>query len=244
MNKEELKKKFKEYVNAFDMKDDGISRKYYHSLRVMNHAENLAKYNKFNDEDTEIAILVGLLHDYARFPQWTQYKTYSDLESIDHGDLGVELLFNNSEIKKFTNNVRYYDEIYDAIKYHNKYAFPNILSEHNKLLCDVIRDADKLDIFYLLSEEKILIPTNNEEITEVIKNKFLKKTALNYTDTKNINDKALLKIAMVFDLKFDYSFKNLYDNKYIDKIYESIENKEKFKKYFEIVNAYIKERID
>ena len=66
MNIEELKGKFKKHVEKYDMTETAIIRKFYHSHRVMDYCMLLAKYNNFNDEDTEIAMLVGLLHDYAR----------------------------------------------------------------------------------------------------------------------------------------------------------------------------------
>ena len=43
-------------------------------------------------EEVEIASLIGLLHDIARFEQYTQYGTFKDLQSIDHGNLGAEIL--------------------------------------------------------------------------------------------------------------------------------------------------------
>ena len=116
LDKEELKRKFKDHVNGFDMKDPNIERKYYHSLRVMDFAEAIGKSINLDDNDLEIAIVGGLLHDYGRFPQWERYNTYSDVDSIDHGNLGVSLLFNENEILNFYSNVKNFDELYDAIK--------------------------------------------------------------------------------------------------------------------------------
>ena len=47
-------------------------------------------YYNFSSEDVEIIMLIGLLHDYSRFEQWCKYNTFSDINSIDHGDLAVE----------------------------------------------------------------------------------------------------------------------------------------------------------
>ena len=93
MNIEKLKEVFKKYVEKYDMTDKNIIRKFYHSYRVMDLCMMLADDNNFNKEDMEIAILIGLLHDYARFEQWTKFGTYNDLISIDHGDLAVKKLF-------------------------------------------------------------------------------------------------------------------------------------------------------
>ena len=244
MNKEELKEIFKNYVNNFDMNDNAIIRKFYHSYRVMDLSMLIAKHTDIPEENIEIAEIAGLLHDYARFPQWEKYKTYSDIESIDHGDLAVELLFTNSAISQYCNNVRYYDEIFDSIKYHNKLFIPEHLSEHNKLMCKIIRDADKLDIFYLFGVNKDLIPEDEENISLEVEQDFYSKKSIDRRKVKNKSDNILLDLAMVFDLNFDYSYKYLYDLKLIEKIYEGIENKEKYGKYFDYIIEYIKERND
>ena len=37
-------------------------------------------------------MLIGLLHDIGRFEQVKVYDTFSDIDSIDHADYGVEIL--------------------------------------------------------------------------------------------------------------------------------------------------------
>lgn len=242
MNIEKLKDIFKSHVEKYDIEETAIMRKFYHSYRVMNLCMLLAKYNNFSDENTEITMLVGLLHDYARFEQWTKYKTFSDIKSVDHGDLAVEMLFYNKEIENYCTDKRYYDEIYDAIKYHNKYEYPLTLSEHNKLLCKVVRDADKLDIFYLLGIYKDLVNEDHYLISDNIKDDFYNHRLIKFSDKNNISDDVILKLAMVYDLNFKYSFEYLKEYKLIDKIFENIENKNKFKPYFDYINKYIEER--
>ena len=242
MNIESLKETFKNYVSNYDMNEIAISRKYYHSLRVMDFCEFIAKENNFNDKDMEISLLVGLLHDYARFEQWTKYKTYSDLKSIDHGDLAVEKLFDNNEIIDYCKNQEYYDEIYDAIKYHNKMNFSDDISVHNKLLCKVIRDADKLDIFYLLGAEKDLMKQDNGIISDKIKEDFYNHKQVSRKDVKCENDNIVLDLSMVYDLNFKCSLEYLKENSLIDKMFDNIEDKEMFKEYFEYTKNYIEER--
>lgn len=242
MKSENLIEKFKKYFNNFDISDVAIERKYYHSLRVMDIATLIAKSEKFDVSDIELSGIVGLLHDYARFIQWTKYKTYNDLESIDHGDLAVNLLFDNGEIRQFDINEDYYDEIYDAIKYHNKICLPDNLSKHNELLCKLIRDADKLDIFYLFGTEKSLFEEDNLLISDKIKEDFFSFKQIDRRDVKSNNDKIILDLAMIFDLNFKYSFYYLNKNKLLDKIYENINNKEIFKEYFDFINHFINEK--
>ena len=62
---------------------------------------------------------MGLLHDIARFEQYTRFQTFSDLKSIDHGDYGVEILKQNNYIRKFIDTDEYDNIIFKAIKNHN-----------------------------------------------------------------------------------------------------------------------------
>ncbi len=172
------------------------------------------------------------------------YHTYNDLASIDHADMAVKLLFENGDIKKFWNKEEDYDEIYDAIKYHNKYDIPDNLSEHNKTLCKVIRDADKLDLFYLLSEGFIEEHEEAQLISDKVKSDFENKKSIKRIDAKNGNDLILLHLAFIFDLNYKYSFEYLHNRKLISRYFELIKNKELFKPYFDMAEKYIEERID
>ena len=244
MDVNKIKEEFKKHFRKYDVNEPAIIRKYYHSIRVMDISRIIAKYAGFNDNDAEIAAIVGLLHDYARFEQWTKYQTYSDLKSIDHGDLAVSMLFDNNEIEKYTKIRDNYDEIYDAIKYHNKIAIPKGLTEHNNLLCKIIRDADKLDIFYLFSINKMLLPEDGQTISEQVKKDFFDGKLINRTDVSSKNDDVVLGLSMIFDLNFDYSFEYLIERNLLWRIYDNINDKERFQDYFEFVDDYIHERVN
>ena len=243
MNIELIKSNFKKYVETFDMNEKAIERKYYHSLRVMEIATDIARHNNFDEDDIEISTIVGLLHDYARFPQWTKYKTYNDINSEDHADWAVKLLFEKGDIKNFTLEVKYYDEIYDAIKNHNKYILPDYLSKHNIRISNVIRDADKLDIFYIFSTTKDLIPEDDEIISEDVKIDFYNNQNIDRRKVKNNSDNILLDLSMIYDLNFIYSYKYIKDNRLIEKIFDGIENKEKYREYFEYIIKFINKKV-
>jgi len=239
-NVNELKK----YITQFDLKVPEINRKYKHSIRVMKISKKLAKKNHLSKEEIYLASMIGLLHDYGRFEQWHKYKTFRDLESIDHGDLGVELLFNDNHIKKFNVIEKDYDEIYDAIKYHNKLDYENNLSVHNKLHCKIIRDADKIDIFYQLAYGIIYVLEDNENVSNKIDKNFYQKTKLNRKDLENESDNVLLTLAMLYDLNYIESLEYINNKKYLWKWFNKINDKSKFYKYFEYMDKYINERIE
>jgi len=237
-----LLNQFDNHVYKYDMDDTKIKLKYYHSYRVMQLCREIAESEKLNEEDTYLATVIGLLHDYARFEQWDKYKTFSDINSIDHENLAVEKLFGNNEIKNYCTNEEYYDEIYDAIKYHNKIGFSDDISVHNKLICKVIRDADKLDIFYLFGHDKDLMKQDDTSISEKIINDFYNHNQVNRKDVQGNNDNVLLNLSMVYDLNFKCSFEYLKEHNLINKMFENIKDKNKFKPYFDYINKYIEER--
>ena len=233
---------FDNYVDNFDKEESMIRLKFFHSYRVMDLSKQIASSLNLNDEDTYIAMIIGLLHDYARFIQWTKYKTYVDSKSIDHGDYAVKLLFEDNEIEKFNIDKKYYSIIYDAIKYHNKYSYPNNIEERNKLFCKIIKDADKLDIFYLWSIGEINRQSSDAEISKKISDEFYENKLLKKVDSKSSDDTILVELAMIYDLNFDYSYEYIKRNRFIDSIYKKIDNKEKFKEYFDYAKEYIEKR--
>lgn len=68
----ELVKVFDNYVKNYDMNDSSINRKYYHTFRVIENIKKLAKSLNLPDEDIELASVIALFHDIARFRQWTE----------------------------------------------------------------------------------------------------------------------------------------------------------------------------
>ena len=239
-----IKEVFDNHVkNNYDMSDENIARKYFHSYRVMNLCSLIAKSEKYDKNDIDTCTVLGLLHDIGRFEQWKIYNTYKDLESIDHANLGIEILFENNKIKDFYNIEKNYDEIYDSIKYHNKIEIPDELSEHNKRLCRVLRDADKLDIMYLISINSIKLNECNMEFSEKIINDFMSCKSIDIHDVKNDNENILMKLAFVYDLNFKYSFKFIKKYKLIDKIYDNINDKERFLPYIEKIKEYIDNKL-
>lgn len=240
---DELIKKLELYVKNYDMNDENIKRKYYHSIRVMKFAKNIAESLKIEAHNMELAIVAGILHDYGRFEQWKNYKTYSDVDSIDHGDLAVDLLFNQNEITNFYNNNSAYKQLYYAIKFHNKLEIPNDLDDRYLLLCNIVRDADKLDILNLLIENKNLFSEDSCEITDNVKKDFFEEKCINYKEIKNKSDKIILLLAVFYDLKFNYSLDYIKENRIIDKLYDNVENKEKYKIYFEQIYKYFNKKI-
>lgn len=242
-----MEQAFEEYLKEFDMKDPDINYKYYHSYRVAKLSDMLAK--NLNQEDKLLAHIIGQYHDIGRFTQDKMYNVYDDMQTFDHGDYAVEVLFKQKLIKKIPVEKKYYHIIEKAIKNHNKHHIEDHLDEKELFHSKLIRDADKLDILCSLSDGihmKNNVFKETFPIDEIIKKQFFNQETINLLEIKklkNESEKLVTTLALVFDFNFKEAIDYLKENKIIDKIYNNrIKNKEYYKEYFDRINEYLEKR--
>ena len=233
---------FEKYVNNYDLNNIKIKLKYNHSIRVMNLCVKYAKKLGFNDEDINLAKVIGLLHDIGRFEQLKEFNSFDD-SNIDHATLGVKILFEDGLIKNFWHNKEDYELINFAIKNHNKIKIEETTNERYLKFAKLIRDIDKMDIIYLLGYLKELDTKPSDDlINSKIINSIKNHELSNYKDIKNINDSIALKFAYTYDINYDECLEEFKQNLYY--FYKQINFDERYKEIFETVNKYIDERID
>lgn len=214
---------FEQYIKNYDINDENIKRKVLHTYRVMNNCAYIAQSINLNNDEIELIKFIGIYHDIARFEQFTQYRTYNDLKSIEHGDFALEILNNNNFIRNFTENCEEKNIILKAIKNHNKYEVEAGLTEKELLYVRIIRDADKLDIMYEAIEQffknkNVKKEIENGTISESVMNQILENKTILRRKEINQLERMLVYIAFVFDFNFKYSFDCIEKNKYIEQI--------------------------
>jgi len=243
------KDEFMKYTNNYDIENENIERKIYHSLRVMEISKKIATNMGLENEKIELATLIGLLHDIGRFEQFKIYQTYSDLESIDHGDLGADILKQNNFIRNFIKEAKYDEIILKSVQNHNKYKIADDLNKEEKLFCKIVRDADKIDILYEAIEifwENGREEIQNDLISDKVYNEFLNKKLIKKDKNmkKNGIDKLVLMLAFVFDINFHESLEILKKEDYLNKIlnnfdFKSQDTKEKIENIRNVLNLYL-----
>lgn len=245
-------KEFLKYTEQFDLENENIKLKQLHSLRVMKISREIATMLGLNPNDIELATLIGLLHDIARFEQYTQFQTFRDLESFDHGDYAIKIL--EKDIRKYIETPKYDNIIKIAIKNHNKYQIEKGLKDRELLFAKIVRDADKLDILYEAVEmfwDGIENQINNSKISENILNQFKDNKQIkrdkNSSNVQSV-DKVISVISFIFDMNFKESFKILEKEGYINKILDRFDFKDKetkinIEEIRNIANKYIKNNI-
>ena len=189
VNIEKAKQEFIRFADSYDLTNSHMSRKKYHSLRVIEVSNFLAKEENLTEEEVEIATLIGLLHDIARFKQYTEYHTFRDKESFDHGDMAVAILEKDNYLRKYIETNNYDTIIKLAIKNHNKFAIEKGLTEEQNKFCKIIRDADKIDILFqstvqMWSEETDKM--ENSKLNPDLKKELDDTNALEYKNYKKI----------------------------------------------------------
>ena len=237
-------KSFMNYVKSYDISDYDISYKYFHSFRVRAISHAISKKLNWNTHDIYLATVIGLIHDIGRFEQLKNYHTYQDGKSIDHGDYGIKVLLDDQMIKKFDIAKEDEDTVLFCVKNHNKIQIESTNVTDCIKQAKLIRDADKIDILNAYTDLNAYQITNKlNEISETVEKQFFLKKTIHTQDIETTADELIFTLSYIFDLNYKESIKWILKRKYIEKLYNKIDNKEKYKKYFDFIFKYLKERV-
>lgn len=233
-------KYFINFINSnFDIKDEKIDHKLQHTFRVVDNAKYICGKLNLDELNTNLALIIALLHDIGRFDQAVEMKSFrEDIHNYDHATLGVKLLFEKDEIRKYIETNEYDNIIKKAIGNHSKYIISeDDLNDIELLHCKIIRDADKIDTFRSKTVDNIysmadIYPSDIENtlITDKVYNDFMDEKTILSTDRKTGIDIWLSYIAFLFGLEFKCSFELVKENDYINKLFDRFEYKLENKK--------------
>lgn len=221
--KERLNEVFYDYVNKFEQTPKVVLKK-EHTIRVANNCYEIATLLNLSDEDKMIAYLIGLCHDLGRFKQLALTDSFSDHKTnIDHASLSVDVLFKEGLINKFMDTTDYDDIIKLAILSHNKDKIDSTLGPRTSMFSKIIRDADKLDILYIISfDDKENIFWFDEfkglEINDKILNDHLSNKLINYKDVETNFDLAITYYNYAYDVNYKWTKDRIIRNDYYNVI--------------------------
>lgn len=227
------KQEFKKYVSNYDIKNDRIRVKIGHIERTATIAKKIALNLKLSEEEVQLAELIGLLHDIGRFEQVKKYNTFIDKNSVNHGELGVQILFEQGFIHKFLEDRQYDEIIRKSILNHNRNkANIETSNDKEKLHTNIIRDADKIDIIYMLTFEKKETAWESSDIdkqkaSDEIYQQFLKNQSIDYAKRKTAVDNLISHFAYVYDFTYEYALQFVKEKDYFQKIYQRFKFEDK-----------------
>ena len=219
---EYARKSFQEYLSAYDAKDEKIKLKRVHTFCVVKAAEYITTREKISEEDRELALLIALLHDIGRFEQLKSYHTFLDYKSIDHAQLGCEILRQGDFLDELSARER--EQVLTAIGNHNRLAIEDGLDEKTLLFAKLIRDADKCDIFRVFAQENPVDTTGfsaeqvgQEAVSDVVYESILGHYCIKKQERKTGLDVWVSFLSFFFDLNFAESLRIVLEQGYYKK---------------------------
>lgn len=244
-----VRKWFKNYINRLmiDSPENRIKikNKALHCVRTAKIVKKLSKSIKIRKQEIITVEAAALVHDIGKIRQ------YSDKNPEDHGIYGKKVLekcnfFRDSDDKEY---------IFNIVEFHNNCKLPDMLDPVTKKYLKLLRDADKLDLLYIITESyknnnfsKQWITQNklpdNPCISERIKISLLNEETADYSDVKNNNDMKCLFLSWIYDINFIKSFKILKKMKIVEKIFKKVPENKDYKDISIKINFYIKEKIN
>ena len=208
------------------------SNKITHTRHVAENCTALAKYMGLDEYDCDMAWVIGELHDFARFGQAVATKTFRDSDRFNHAKLGARILFVHGMIEDIIPNYSDIPEqdrtvMYKAVYYHSDFALPDGLTDRERIFCEIIRDADKLDIFRNslyggwkatcgYTEEEIF----SSDISPKVEEAFFRHETVNNSDIAFPADSHLRHIAMCFGLVSEAARNRAVEQGYLHRLME------------------------
>lgn len=200
-----------------------INLKVAHTKRVMKNCLHLAKSLKLSEEDTNLAVLIGLLHDIGRFEQAKIYNTFIDSRSINHAMFSSKQLFSNGLIRNFIEDDRYDSIIQVAIENHNKFEIDKSVTGKALEMSKIVRDADKIDIYVQVLESNPNIVfdgkhNKTDKISEKVFDDFMAHKCIQTSDMKCKSDDFVRKVALIYGLYYPESLEIILKQDLITKL--------------------------
>lgn len=219
---------FESYLEKYlSCKDQDIVTNYElkkeHTFRVKDNILEIGEVLGLDNNSLKLCEIIGLFHDVGRFKQYAEYGTFSDAITGSHGKLSIDVLVENSVLDDLTEQER--NIVIKAINYHNYFSVPEDESEEIKLFSRLIRDADKLDAFYLETDtnEKrqydLGTLSSEKEYSEEIIRDIMLSRQVDFRNIKYKFDRKLSILGLIFDLYYKESYELFQEHKYLKKIF-------------------------
>ncbi len=223
---------FDSFVNSYcqeDPKDqEAILLKKDHSLRVLHEARQIMLSLDPTDKYLyHLVSIASLFHDIGRFPQYDQYKTFNDRISVNHGLLGYKVLRQQDILEGLSQEAR--KLILLSVLMHNRSRLPAGLPSNLRLILQVVRDADKLDIipvvlphFQQFSPDNGIVtlglPHEPKRYSQAVIDQVLAKTMVDYRTMRWLNDFILLMCSWIYDVNFPYTCQAVLERGYMESL--------------------------
>lgn len=228
-----------------------IALKEEHTSRVCENMAVIAENLSLGRSEALVAETVALFHDVGRFRQYADFRTFRDSISVNHGQLGAEVLRESGILSRLPEKVR--DVILRSVTFHNAFSIPDV-DDETTLYLKMIRDADKLDIWrvfieYYESPDRgkasaagLGLPDKPSYTPELL-TCFQRRQIALLSQLKTLNDFKLLQLSWVYDLNFIASFRLLKERALVAKIIRHLPQTEAVLDAAALLQAFVEEKL-
>lgn len=204
---------FASYCDSFRSPDPELQRNF--DLKK-DHTRNVCLNARLIAEGSSPRFLVlsevaGLCHDLGRFPQFRDFGTFKDSDSVNHAHLSARVLAAEAPLDFLAQDER--RSVETAVRLHNVFEVPAGLASRAEKLLRLVRDADKLDIWRVFFEYfdtpqaqrpsaaglgfPDLPGCSPETLSAVAGQKMVQLCSL-----RSLNDFKLLQLSWIYDINF------------------------------------------
>lgn len=247
-----LKSWFEQYIQQFESDDASIQTnielKKQHTRNVCVEILDIANSLELNRHDIYLAEAIALLHDAGRFEQYARYRTFDDAKSENHAMLGGRILSREGALADIDWEPR--KLILDVVCYHNCAELPLDIGERCTFFLKLLRDADKVDIWRVVTEyyrRSASKPNSSIElnlpdtpaVSDKIVDDLLAGRIARTKDMRTLSDFKLLQMGWVFDLNFPRAFEIAAKRHFLDKIRNALPDSDIVTQVYTKVKAHL-----
>lgn len=243
------------YVEKFYKADPAYKNVYQlkleHSLRVCEEIEDIGQHCGLPQSKLRLAKLIALFHDLGRFEQYLQYRTFSDKNSENHAILAIAILEENNLLNEFDVGIQ--NLIFNSIENHNIRQIPHDVFGDELFFSKLLRDADKVDIFKVVTDHYAqdsgnagAVELNLPNFPDILEKNFLDIESgrlISKDNLHTLNDFKLMQISWLFDVNFERTFEIIKERSYLEKIFDTLPKNDKVLKVKNNVLEYLEKAI-
>ncbi len=237
MQLEQALESFHRFADGFQPDAPGptpLDVKREHTLLVLENARLILAGLPVPPRLAHLGLLAALFHDIGRFPQYQQYGTFRDPDSVNHGLMGSRTLAPQPRGAGLLDSLPFRERslVRGVVALHNRRFLPRKLPPVLRFLTRVVRDADKLDVMRVMVEHfdtknenpvlTLRVKTDPEIFSRAVYDDVMTGGRGDYRKLRWSNDFKLMLIGWVHDFNFASSRRLLLERGLFDRMLEQL----------------------
>ncbi|HOP40064.1 MAG TPA: HD domain-containing protein [Geobacteraceae bacterium] len=247
---------FAEYCSSFYSEHEAdnyhFQLKEKHTHNVCANIIRIAADEGLDEDRLLLAETAALLHDVGRFEQYHQFRTFRDSISVDHAALGADIIREIDLLAELLPHER--DVVSHAVENHNAFTIPKDLSGDSLYFLQLLRDADKLDIWRVFIENYEQPVNKKSTIVELgfpdqpyctpdVLEMVARQELVDLSTARTLSDFKLIQLSWVYDLTFAESFRIVAEREYVREIALSLPEEKGIRTAVAVVQGFVEERM-